>query len=137
MLQLGLRVKSLRAEKAWSQEQVAQISGLSVRTIQRIENDQPASLDSQQALAYAFDITVEQLIAQSKPVTETFVKDEKLTTNQTKIWAVRFALLSIMLIAINLFTSADIWWAHWPILGMSIHFMVHLMKRYLNSPENS
>jgi transcriptional regulator with XRE-family HTH domain len=32
-----MQVKSLRLHKSWSQEQLAQLSGLNVRTIQRIE----------------------------------------------------------------------------------------------------
>ncbi len=36
------KFKSLRLARAWSQEQLAELSGLSVRTVQRIENgDQP------------------------------------------------------------------------------------------------
>ncbi|EXF41780.1 hypothetical protein N035_002290 [Klebsiella pneumoniae EGD-HP19-C] len=32
------QVKQLRLQRAWSQEQLAEMAGLSVRTIQRIEN---------------------------------------------------------------------------------------------------
>ena len=45
------RIKSLRRHKAWSQEQLVIKSGLSLRTIQRIEKEGSCSLESQQALA--------------------------------------------------------------------------------------
>ncbi|PLL91167.1 DNA-binding protein, partial [Klebsiella michiganensis] len=36
------QVKQLRLQRAWSQEQLAELAGVSVRTIQRIENgDRP------------------------------------------------------------------------------------------------
>lgn len=49
-------MKKLRNEKAWSQDQLAEISGLSLRTIQRIEKSGNASLESKKAIASAFGI---------------------------------------------------------------------------------
>jgi len=51
----------LRKERGWSQEQLAAISGLSERTIQRIEKDGTCSLDSKMAIASAFDISPAEL----------------------------------------------------------------------------
>jgi transcriptional regulator with XRE-family HTH domain len=42
MMSSSNQVKQLRLQRAWSQEQLAELAGLSVRTIQRIENgDRP------------------------------------------------------------------------------------------------
>jgi transcriptional regulator with XRE-family HTH domain len=49
-------LKSLRLERKWSQEQVAELSGLNVRTIQRIEKGETASLDSIKALNILFEV---------------------------------------------------------------------------------
>ncbi len=49
-------LKKLRKEKSWSQDELATISNLSLRTIQRIEKEGNASLESKKALASAFDI---------------------------------------------------------------------------------
>lgn len=46
--------------RGWSREQLAEVSGLSVRTIKRIENGQQPGLASSTALARAFGIDVEQ-----------------------------------------------------------------------------
>jgi transcriptional regulator with XRE-family HTH domain len=49
-------IKRLRAERAWSQEQLAEIADVSLRTIQRVESDGSASRETRMALAAAFDI---------------------------------------------------------------------------------
>jgi transcriptional regulator with XRE-family HTH domain len=59
-------VKTLRAEKNWSQEELSEASGLSPRTIQRIENGENASIESIRALAAAFEIDPKELILSEK-----------------------------------------------------------------------
>jgi len=49
-------VKTLRKKRSWSQEQLATISGISHRTVQRIENEGKCSLESLKALAVIFEI---------------------------------------------------------------------------------
>ena len=50
------RVRKLRSQCVWSQDHLASVSGLSLRTIQRIENDGSCSLESKKALAAVFNI---------------------------------------------------------------------------------
>ncbi len=54
-------VKQLRSEKSWSQEELAIASGLNLRTVQRIESEATASLQSKKALASAFGVAVRDL----------------------------------------------------------------------------
>ncbi|MFT5083094.1 MAG: transcriptional regulator with XRE-family HTH domain [Lentisphaeria bacterium] len=54
-------IKKLRNQRSWSQDQLASIAGLSLRTVQRIENEGNASLESSKALASAFEIGVNDL----------------------------------------------------------------------------
>ena len=54
-------VRKLRLEKGWSQEQLAEMSGLNVRTIQRIESGHKASLESLKCLASALEVDIETL----------------------------------------------------------------------------
>ena len=54
-------VLKLRKEKAWSQDELAMASGLNLRTIQRIEKEATASLQSMKALASTFDLNVRDL----------------------------------------------------------------------------
>ena len=52
------RIITLRKEQAWSQEELALASGLNIRTIQRIESQGHASLQSKKAIAAAFDVAI-------------------------------------------------------------------------------
>lgn len=54
-------VKKLREKKQWSQEQLSILSGISVRTIQRIESGNRASLESLKSLAAVFETDIETL----------------------------------------------------------------------------
>lgn len=54
-------LKQLRISRHFSQEQLAQMSGLNVRTIQRIESGQNASLESLKCLAAALNVDVSTL----------------------------------------------------------------------------
>ena len=54
-------IQKLRLQRGWSQEQLAELSGLSARTIQRLERGQPASLETLKALGAAFDVDVSTL----------------------------------------------------------------------------
>lgn len=53
--ELGSCIRLFREMRQWSQEQLAEISGLNVRTVQRVEQGQAASLDTRRALARAFE----------------------------------------------------------------------------------
>lgn len=52
--ELAILVRSFREMRQWSQEQLAEISGLSGRTVQRTEKGEPSSVDTRRALARAF-----------------------------------------------------------------------------------
>ena len=54
-------LKELRLSKHLSQEQLAHMSGLNVRTIQRIESGSNASLESQKCLAAALEVDITTL----------------------------------------------------------------------------
>lgn len=65
--ELAVCIKLFRDVRQWSQEQLAEISGLNVRTIQRVEQGLSASLDTRRALAGAFEF--EDIDALNKPFT--------------------------------------------------------------------
>ena len=54
-------VLKARKQKSWSQEELAIAAGLNLRTIQRIENEASASLQSKKALASALDLDIQDL----------------------------------------------------------------------------
>lgn len=59
------RFKEIRLQLAWSQEQLAQVSGVSARTIQRIEQGGTASLETIKALAAGMGVSTSALL---KPI---------------------------------------------------------------------
>lgn len=71
-----MSIRERRLERGWSQEELAQHSGLSTRTIQRIEGGQKAGLESLKCLAAVFETSVstlmqEQTMPDSTQVDET------------------------------------------------------------------
>ncbi len=70
-----MNIQKLRLDKGWSQEELAMHSGISVRTIQRIENGKRASLESLKCLAAVFETNVSNLV-QEKPMSSTQTSDQ-------------------------------------------------------------
>src|SRR6266404_3915270 len=54
--ELATFVKLYRCHMQWSQEQLAELAGLSTRTVQRIERGDPTDLDTRRAIAQAFEL---------------------------------------------------------------------------------
>jgi len=57
-----MNIQQRRLEKEWSQDQLARYSGLSTRTIQRIESGQKVGLESLKCLAAVFEISANTLV---------------------------------------------------------------------------
>ena len=57
----AMDLRERRLSKGWSQEHLAQLSGLSVRTIQRIEGGRTPGLESLKCLAAVFEVDVTEL----------------------------------------------------------------------------
>ena len=55
------KIKGWRGDRTWSQEDLSEVSGLSIRTIQRIENGNPTSRDSAASIAAAFNVDMAAL----------------------------------------------------------------------------
>lgn len=61
--ELAKKIKQLRIRKRYSQEELANLTGLSLRTVQRIENGETEPRgDSLQRLASALEVTADELI---------------------------------------------------------------------------
>ena len=72
-------IKKMRLERHWSQEQLAQMSGLSIRTIQRIENGENAGLESLKSLASVFETNIAD--SNKKKEIEQIRKEEEYIQN--------------------------------------------------------
>lgn len=63
------KLKQLRESKAWSQSQLADIAGISLRTVQRIEKTGAASNESVMSICSAYNIQVNDLVEQEETPT--------------------------------------------------------------------
>jgi transcriptional regulator with XRE-family HTH domain len=62
----SLKVREIRNNKGWTQQQLADISNLSLRTIQRVELSGLGSLETSKSLAAAFEIDREVILVISE-----------------------------------------------------------------------
>ena len=84
-------IRLLRAQRSWSQEQLAAISKRSVRTVQRVEDGAGASLDTRRALAVAFEI--DDIDAFNKP--HKFLTTEEIEAAKAKFERERIQLPAV------------------------------------------
>ncbi|TXE32248.1 helix-turn-helix domain-containing protein [Serratia marcescens] len=130
------RIRPLRLEKGWSQEQLATIAGLSTRTVQRIENGEQASLETLTAIAAALGVQVRGLNAQPQQTIEETPDEQRLrrqvaAEGKLLSMAVRFAVIGVMLFAINWFTHPHYLWSLWAIGGMSLALVMRAVRTLL------
>src|SRR3954463_4671697 len=129
-----MSIQKMRLKRGWSQQQLADASGLSARTIQRIESGHAGSVESLKSIAAVFEVHFLTL-------TETAMKDE--TTNsqaQEKIAFKRaqrlrayylhllmYLVVNVGCIAINLFTTPDKLWFVGGLLFWGLGLTVHTL----------
>lgn len=127
-------IRKLRLQRGWSQEQLAEFSGLSIRTIQRIERGQNPGLESLKSLAAVFEVQLSDLqstlehdmkIEQQLPPDEekaiVYVRDLKGFYSHL----IKYVVVISILFIINLSTNRDYIWAWWPMLGWGLGIMTH------------
>lgn len=75
-------IRKLRLQHGWSQEQLADISGVSTRTIQRIERGKKASLESLKCLAAVFETDFNTLREDTEMPNETLSAKDRDALDQ-------------------------------------------------------
>lgn len=135
-----MQVQKLRLQRGWSQQQLAELSGLSVRTIQRIENGSAASTESLKSLASVFEIDFSTLSSEpampdtptSSPThTPSASQQEQLALLEVRklkgfyLHLAQYVVVIAALCAINLLTTPHRLWFYWPALGWGIGILAH------------
>ena len=64
------RLRELRTTRQWSQEQLSTLSGLNLRTIQRLESGAKVSNESLRSLAAVFEVPAESLLVSDPNVNQ-------------------------------------------------------------------
>jgi transcriptional regulator with XRE-family HTH domain len=91
------RLRELRVSHQWSQEQLAELSSLNLRTIQRLESGAKISTESLRALAAVFEVPAESLLV-SDP-----------TPSQPALKAIREGVLRGLEFT-GITARTDFWW---------------------------
>ena len=128
-------IQKLRLQRGWSQEQLAEVSGLSVRTVQRLERGQTGSLESLKALAAVFEIDLNRLQepAMDTPNTPDVRPDEALALTHVRkvkafyIHLTQYVIVIAALAVVNLVGYPSYWWFVWPALGWGLGVLAHGM----------
>lgn len=126
-------IQKLRLQRGWSQEQLSALSGVSVRTIQRLEGGQSGSLDSLKALAAVFDVDFNRLKEpeMDSPRSTTLPPDEALALARVRrlkgfyVHLVQYALVIPLLAVVNLVSFPQYLWVVWPALGWGLGVAAH------------
>jgi len=129
-------VQKLRLQRGWSQQQLAELSGLNVRTIQRIEKGQEPSVESLKSLAAVFNVEFSTLKEQGmdNAVSETQSAEEILAFNQVRklkgfyIHLAQYVLVVALLAVINALTTPNHWWVQWVIMGWGVGVFFHWLQ---------
>ena len=137
------KIKRWREERHWSQEHLAELAGIGLRTVQRIENGEQASRESLTALAAAFNVEAIALVIDPEVEATGIVqrRNEKVrATARLVLWIhlAAYGLGAVLFTAISLTAGsfvmkwALIWWG----VGVASHVMlvilIELITRYMD-----
>lgn len=143
-------VRKLRLQRGWSQEQLAHISGLNVRTIQRIERGQAPSLESKKSLAAAFEVQLAtfdnkiDVVSTDQNETNMSNQDTVLKTEDIKAdeeYAINYAkgikefyshlLMYVIFASLIIFIKGfDDNFVGWGLLGWTVGLVIHGLNAY-------
>ena len=133
-------IQKLRLQRGWSQQQLADLSGLSVRTVQRIEQGQVASTESLKSLAAVFEIDFSTLQEPGMKTTTApaspaaFDADEALAFAQVRklkgfyLHLAQYVVVVTLLLGINLWTRPQYLWVGWVAMGWGIGVLFHGLR---------
>ena len=141
-----MSIQKMRLKRGWSQQQLADASGLSARTVQRIESGHPGSVESLKSIAAVFEVDFSTL---TKEATMTIESANSLSINERiafkrarrirdcYLHLLMYFAVNIICIAINLLTTPGLLWfigltLFWGI-GVAFHTMtVFVFDKYFN-----
>ena len=75
----GERTRDLRAQRGWTQEHLAEVAGIDVRTVQRLERDRTAGAEAVLAVAVAFGVEVKEQV-------ETALDRQRIKSEDQRLW---------------------------------------------------
>ena len=128
-------VRKLRLQRGWSQDQLAELADVSVRTIQRVERGQKPSLETSKALAAVFEVDLSTFTSEDELVNDNYDAQEKIELRSDEAEAINYAkgikeffggLLAYVVLAVVFFAVAGFNEPvlYWIFLGVGIGLIV-------------
>jgi transcriptional regulator with XRE-family HTH domain len=111
------KIKQMRAQKCWSQLQLSEMAGISLRTLQRVEAKSVASQETIKSIASVLEIDCELLLPVSDPL-RTDEQVSAITSNDAEqaLWLKqqrrKFFIHIVKVIGLNLVTFAILFYAY-------------------------
>ena len=137
------KIRRWREERHWSQEHLAELAGLGLRTVQRIENGEQASRESMMALAAAYNVDVMALTLDARAQAADMVAEKNARASAALRLSFGIHLASFVLgmvifagISIGEGWPVMLWPAIWWTVGLVGHgvtvVIVELVARFQN-----
>jgi transcriptional regulator with XRE-family HTH domain len=131
-------IQKLRLQKGWSQEQLAELCGLSTRTIQRIESGTTPSPESLKAIGSVFEIDWSQLKESQMTADHSDVAGNEEVLALAYVRRVKrfyihlgeFVVIMGAIFALNVYFAPSYLWSLWLLVFWLIGLMVHGLKTF-------
>ncbi len=132
-------LKVFRQQQGWSQETMAELSGLSTRTIQRIESGAKPSADSELAIQLLMDEYNHQCKEESMQTTGTSNNPTLEPTKNCPRASLKqhfythlaiFAILQVLLATLNVVLTPSFFWVWIPFLGWGAGLIGHAYQAF-------
>ena len=137
-----MNIRMRRLQKGWSQEQLADMAGVSTRTVQRLERGAKASPETLKCLAAVLETDFTDL-QEPAPMQQTpqttpphdaaaeqealeYVRDIKAFYNHLIV----FGVTCLALVVLNLIVSPGYFWAKWALLGWGVGVVLHAINTF-------
>ena len=135
-------VQKLRVQRGWSQEQLAELTGLSARTIQRIERGQNASVESLKAIAAVFEVELSTLREpdMQTPATSQVSPEEALALAHVRrikgfyMHLAEYCVVITMFAVMNAFLSPHYPWVIFPAIPWGFYVLVDGLRAFDKVP---
>lgn len=143
-------IRKLREERAWSQEHLAAVAGLSLRTVQRVESEANASAETRMSLATAFGVDLAQLSPSipvqpppssappSTPQPEVVSSGPRDTTPPLSYWhyrVLRFVVIVGLIVGFDVYQTGSITWSRWVLVFGIALFVLRVIRMQFVGPR--
>jgi DNA-binding XRE family transcriptional regulator len=123
-------IKRLREEKSWSQEHLAEASGISLRTIQRVETEGNASSETKLALAATLGVDVAELQAPGGPGREDGPGTEGDGSSRAGFLrhGILYTVICGAMVWTDIHSNGQVTWSQWPVMGWGVGLLSHGLR---------